>query len=612
MTVKLWDTGVNNEGKTINNFALSKAYANRANWKQVTGTIYDFGINTIIVESDKYFFYFHDNYKQTPTSPDAPYIFPKYRDVAGGVISSHYGAEQYGGCYAPGTPNGLPVRNFRLSGISQIIKITTDEIILIADFGGLGSGTTERFLTKYVFRTVGYTVMPETSLRQYTTLHATGLLYTSINVTPGNDKLFIANRDIPTAGGTGSVNFPPSDMTIFPRSMSINKYKPMYVNTFRSFTEQAPYYTWSTTRGYPTNEQFGVTYMLKSAGDYAGFGIVDNPIETHHHIQPSTIITAGAIYNVAWAAPTPGKYRMTMRVVDSTGQKIYKSVDITNGIFSITSPATGTLTDVIIFLFDRVTNTPTEVITPMDIYTGTTPIPVPPGYVLKFEDHFIAPLTGWDIIWNNPSAFNVANSILNINITSGTTPAWLRKTGFTWKYGILRFRAKFPKQTGVHAAVWGYKNNGVPCANNPAWQSQDSINFETVVSKDTYQERVVGHLTSNFGIWSAERCNQYKLFDTPLDGDAFHDYEMEWTPDAAICRKDGVEIARFTTGIPKQAIDLSLGIDCLGNAGACAGVTWMDHTIQYPINMQIDSIQLYQLEEIKCPTPICNYTMEVV
>jgi len=220
--------------------------------------------------------------------------------------------------------------------------------------------------------------------------------------------------------------------------------------------------------------------------------------------------------------------------------------------------------------------------------------PVPPGYVLKLEDHFTSPLSGWSLIWNNPSAFNVANSLLTITIPSGTTPAWMRRTDFTWKYGLLRFRAKFPKQKGAHAGIWAYKNNGVPCANNPSWQSQDSVNFETAVSKDTWGERVAGHLTSNFGIWSAEKCNQFKLFDTPYDGDAFHNYEIEWTPTAVICKKDGIEQVRFTTGIPTQALDLNIGIDCLANAGACAGIQWMDKTIEYPVIMQVDSIQLYQ------------------
>jgi len=255
--------------------------------------------------------------------------------------------------------------------------------------------------------------------------------------------------------------------------------------------------------------------------------------------------------------------------------------------------------------------TGTYIIDNVSITEENTPPPPPTGeYALVFEDHFTS-LSGYDLIWNNPSAFSVANSILNINIASGTNPAWMRKTGFTWQYGLLRFRAKFPTQTGVHAGIWGYHNNGVPCTNNPSWTSQDSVNFETAVSAETYGPRVAGHLTSTFSIWSAERCNQYTILDTPNDGDAFHDYEMEWTPTAVICKIDGVERARWTTGIPQQPIDLSIGIDCLGNAGACAGVGWMDHNIQYPINMQVDSIQLYQ-KDTGCPIPVCDYVMGVV
>lgn len=227
-----------------------------------------------------------------------------------------------------------------------------------------------------------------------------------------------------------------------------------------------------------------------------------------------------------------------------------------------------------------------------------TLVPANKGYVLKFRDDFNS-LSGWDIIWNNPSVFKVANSILTIDIPAGsTTPAWMRKTGFTWKYGKLSFRAKFPNATGSHAGVWAYKNNGGPCSNNPAWQSQDSVNIETNISKDTYGPRIAGHLTTNYSIWSDAICNQYMLQDTPYDGNNFHEYEIEWTPVAVVFKKDGVEMKRFTAGIPTQALDLNAGIDCVGNTGsACAGIQWMDKTPSYPMKMEIDWIQLEQLEE---------------
>ncbi len=231
---------------------------------------------------------------------------------------------------------------------------------------------------------------------------------------------------------------------------------------------------------------------------------------------------------------------------------------------------------------------------------GTQPIPTDKQYVLKFRDDFNSSLSGWDIIWKNPSVFKVANSILTIDIPAGsTTPAWMRKTGFTWKYGKLSFRAKFPNATGSHAGVWAYKNNGVPCSNNPAWQSQDSVNIETNISKDTYGPRIAGHLTTNYSIWSAAICNQYMLQDTPYDGNNFHEYEIEWTPVAVVFKKDGVEMKRYTKGIPTQALDLNAGIDCVGsNGSACAGIQWMDKTPSYPMKMEIDWIQLEQLEEV--------------
>ena len=239
---------------------------------------------------------------------------------------------------------------------------------------------------------------------------------------------------------------------------------------------------------------------------------------------------------------------------------------------------------------------------PINLVLGQTVVventSIPTRYVLKFRDDFNS-LSGWDIIWKNPSVFKVANSILTIDIPAGsTTPAWMRKTGFTWKYGKLSFRAKFPNATGSHAGVWGYKNNGVPCSNNPTLQSQDSVNIETNISKDTYGPRIAGHLTTTYSMWSAAICNKYMIEDTPYDGNNFHEYEIEWTPVAVVFKKDGVEMKRFTAGIPTQALDLNAGIDCVGSTGsACAGIQWMDKTPSYPMKMEIDWIQLEQLEE---------------
>ncbi len=98
-------------------------------------------------------------------------------------------------------------------------------------------------------------------------------------------------------------------------------------------------------------------------------------------------VNVGDTYTTSFIPPIPGRWRISGRV----GGKYYTS-DVYDGDFTFTSPVSGKLEVVVMYLYDRTAATPAEVNTPMDIYRETvdtstltpTPTPVKPTIDISY------------------------------------------------------------------------------------------------------------------------------------------------------------------------------------------------------------------------------------
>ena len=84
------------------------------------------------------------------------------------------------------------------------------------------------------------------------------------------------------------------------------------------------------------------------------------------HEEPNQHIDAGSTYTSSFTPPIPGRWRMSGRV---DGE--YYTSDVYDGDFTFTSPVSGILEVLLMYLYDRTGETPADVNTPMDIYRET-------------------------------------------------------------------------------------------------------------------------------------------------------------------------------------------------------------------------------------------------
>ena len=108
-----------------------------------------------------------------------------------------------------------------------------------------------------------------------------------------------------------------------------------------------------------------------------------------------------------------------------------------------------------------------------------------------------------------------------------------------WQYGKVQVRAKLPKGKGSWPAIWMMPND---CRGDADWPLCGEIDIMEHVGWD--QNRV--HATIHSGLYNHRRKTQRSSSVVLEDvSGVFHDYELEWTPEAMRFRYDGAEIACF-------------------------------------------------------------------
>lgn len=121
---------------------------------------------------------------------------------------------------------------------------------------------------------------------------------------------------------------------------------------------------------------------------------------------------------------------------------------------------------------------------------------------------------------------------------------------YTFRYGVIAVRAKFPVQNGVHGSAWLQRTDtrGVEIDFIETFGPKYGIQHKVHYTKDGQSARLGGYVKSLPAVKTAEWWKDYHVFS------------VEWTPKEYVFRVDGVETFRTNEGIStgQQFIILSL------------------------------------------------------
>nr|WP_269141387.1 glycoside hydrolase family 16 protein [Sphingomonas sp. IC-56] len=158
-----------------------------------------------------------------------------------------------------------------------------------------------------------------------------------------------------------------------------------------------------------------------------------------------------------------------------------------------------------------------------------------------------------------------------------------------WKYGFIEVRAKLPCGRGLWPAIWMLASDG-----NAGWPAMGEIDIMEHVGWD--QGRVHGTIHTkayNHSIGTQKGSNT----TVPDACTAFHDYQLDWTPERILIGIDGHAHMRFDNdgkGDPKtwpfaspQYLILNVAV---GGWGGQKGID----PAALPARMEVDYVRVWQ------------------
>lgn len=244
----------------------------------------------------------------------------------------------------------------------------------------------------------------------------------------------------------------------------------------------------------------------------------------------------------------------------------------------------------------------------------------PEGYVLVWSDEFDAgpspdPLRwtydvdrnrdGW---WNDEAQYYSADRLENARLEDGLlviearrddvsgmadfggqpySSARLSTRGLAaWTYGFFDIRARLPCGRGQWPAIWLLGTGEWPDTGEIDIMEAVGHRPEMVYANFHSLESVNGGIDRSVGIRVADRC------------DAFHHYQLEWTPQFIVALVDGVPYNRLDrprwAGAYRWPFDrpeyLILNVAVGGTWGGEEGI---DDTA-FPARMEVDHVRIYQ------------------
>lgn len=161
----------------------------------------------------------------------------------------------------------------------------------------------------------------------------------------------------------------------------------------------------------------------------------------------------------------------------------------------------------------------------------------------------------------------------------------------SWTYGRIEARAKLPCARGTWPAIWML----------PLGMEQWPLDGEIDIMEHVGHDPGVVHGTVHTEAFNHVKGTQVGRTVTVPDAcDAFHDYAVDWTPQAIVWRLDGVEYHRFDndgSGVEAWPFDrpfqLILNVAVGGDWGGAEGVD----EAAFPQRMEIDWVRVWRLPD---------------
>ena len=323
------------------------AWPDRDDWVQVPHgtTDYEF-VGDVIIENGNFWLFLHSN------PYDCPFMYPNI-EGGPGFVSEIYTISQ--GWHKI---NHVPV-------YTKILRNTPDE--LIVEHAGkktIDTPDTDAVIVTYRIKKGGGWIEVNPVKNCYKQFHhssAKRFAFGPSNSGIGND--FVVNTHAIPFGEDNLYPLPSDNNNFILQeidwSFSDNA---MYMITYPDPIAAEPTINARNQGGGDTRIQAIEAFF---GGNKVILGVV-NQRNVVHHEEVNQHITAGSTYTSSFTPPIPGRWRMSGRV---DGE--YYTSDVYDGTFTFTSPVSGTLEVLLMYLYDRTSETPADVNTPMGIYRET-------------------------------------------------------------------------------------------------------------------------------------------------------------------------------------------------------------------------------------------------
>jgi len=367
--VVIWDT---RQKCTEKHYDL-RPYQRKNMWKLVPYSVTDYRFEgSPVIENRFFFLYLHSS----------PYdsIFLHAKRNGEPVIWTN---ELYKCYYTRGVEVGGAKRYGHGTKYTKILKNTPEEVVVEHQAETYPVTTTYRILKD----------KPWLEVRPVSMAHLQGIhgkvRMGLVPVEDGADYVVDSLRD-----PSGLYVPPPTGKMVICFFESVN-HPFMWVLTFPSIEKAKPYFncdsgpkgdTMWLEGGVPGSNTAPRSWPGCITATYARFGDGEDPVvigvltywHNWHREDVDRPIRKGETYVSAWKPPYPGRWRLTARVAerrydqgwnyDGVFKAEYFSRDVYDGNFAFTSPIEGHLDYVIMYMYDRIDETPANVVTPMDVY----------------------------------------------------------------------------------------------------------------------------------------------------------------------------------------------------------------------------------------------------
>ncbi len=355
--VIIWDT---NQHYTGNQFPMGEAFANKASWTQVPYGTTNYTFNGDAMIENEYFYLFLFS-----STLDAVGVYAKYD---GGNYGVQQGAELYK-VYDTGE------RDFGMGTLYTKIQQNTPEEIIV-EHAGIGANSGQPVVTTYHIPKKPWIEVRPVSRANQQGMHMksrlANFLFQNINDDIILDGLKHGNFEenvYPSAGSIGEINFH--------RMRSSSYYDDqdfMYFLTFPPGTETNSLTYQGIHYPDPFWEDVSDTPCIGANYAYLGEKVVVGVLNFRDNWKREDVnqsITTGQTYTSIFTAPYAGKWRITGVFSDDDWNitDYFSEINVNTGDhFTFTSPRSGTLEYLVMYMFDRTADTPFNIITPMDVH----------------------------------------------------------------------------------------------------------------------------------------------------------------------------------------------------------------------------------------------------